>query len=175
MKTLFGPKNRKESEVYAVEGLLAETQYCIESVMNQKTVSRSELARRLDCTPANVSQMLSEDSNLRLESVARIFHALGDTCIVRSRYLESSKASVGAAANEDHYALGCVRVASGSYRGARRITAEGDEQGRSGAFVWDKVPADIGVPVGTDILNPDEPGSGALLPAANNDNYAIAA
>lgn len=92
MKKLFGPKNRKESEVYAVEGLLAETQYCIESVMIQKKISRSELARRLDCTPANVTQMLSENSNLKLESVARIFQALGDTCIVRSRYLENCKA-----------------------------------------------------------------------------------
>lgn len=91
MKKLFGPKNRKESEVYAIEGLLAETQYCIESVMNRKNVSRSELARRLDCSPANVTQMLSEYSNLRLESVARIFHVLGDTCFVRSRYLEDRR------------------------------------------------------------------------------------
>ena len=72
MKKLFGPKNRKESEVYAIEGLLAETQYCIESVMNRKNVSRSELARRLDCSPANVTQMLSEYSNLRLESATTI-------------------------------------------------------------------------------------------------------
>lgn len=91
MKKLFGPKNRRESDVYAIEGLLAETQYCIESVMNRKNVSRSELARRLDCSPANVTQMLSEYSNLRLESVARIFHVLGDTCIVKSRYLEDRR------------------------------------------------------------------------------------
>ena len=34
-------------------------------------------------------QLLSEDSNLRPESVARNFHAVGDTYIVRSGYLEN--------------------------------------------------------------------------------------
>ena len=43
-----------------------------------------ELIRRFDCTLANVMQLLSEDSNLRLESVARNFHAVGDTYIVGS-------------------------------------------------------------------------------------------
>ena len=175
MKKLFGPKNRKESEVYAIEGLLAETQYCIESVMNRKNVSRSELARRLDCSPANVTQMLSEYSNLRLESVARIFHVLGDTCIVRSRYLESRKESTVAAAKEDKYALGSVRVAGGPCRRARRLGAQGGEQALSGALVWDKVPSNLGVRGGLDIVNPDEPGSGAQLATANEDNYASAA
>ena len=40
--------------------------------------------------------MLSEDSNLTLESVARIFHALGDRCVVKSEHLESIKGSLSA-------------------------------------------------------------------------------
>lgn len=101
MKNLFGPQNSEEAEVYAVEGLLAETQHCIQSVMNGKKVNRSELARRLGCTPANVSQMLSEYSNLTLESVARIFHVLDDRCVVKSRYLENRQREA-VAVNEDH-------------------------------------------------------------------------
>ena len=93
---MLGPRNPEEAEVYAVEELLAETQYCIQSVMGRKKVSRSELANRLGCSPANVTQMLSEDSNLTLESIARIFHALEDKVSVKSEYLESRQARVWA-------------------------------------------------------------------------------
>ena len=85
---MFGPKSANEAIVYAVEDLIAETQYCIQRVMNEKKISRSSLARSLGCSPANVTQMLSEDSNLRLDTVARIFHALGDKCILNSDFLE---------------------------------------------------------------------------------------
>ena len=91
---MFGPKNRIEAEISAIVNLLAETQYCIQSVMGRKNVNRSELADRLGCSPSNVTQMLSEDSNLTLDSVARIFHALGDTCTVKSEFLEGKKGSV---------------------------------------------------------------------------------
>ena len=93
---MLGPRNPEEAEVYAVEELLADTQYCIQSVMGRKNVSRSELAKRLGCSPANVTQMLSEDSNLTLESIARIFHALEDRMMVKSEYLENRQAWVRA-------------------------------------------------------------------------------
>ena len=95
---MLGPKNSEEAEVYAIEELLAETQYCIQCVMGRMEVNRSELAKRLGCSPANVTQMLSENSNLTLESIARIFHALGDKLIVKSEYLESRKNWTGAVA-----------------------------------------------------------------------------
>ena len=97
---MFGPRNPEEAEVYAVEELLAETQYCIQSVMGRKRVGRSELAKRLGCSPANVTQMLSEDSNLTLESIAKIFHALGDRVSVKSEYLESRQARLSAEAHD---------------------------------------------------------------------------
>lgn len=87
---MFGPKNAEESLIFAIEEFVADTQYCIQKVMNEKKVSRSELAKRLGCTPANVTQMLSENSNLRLDTVAKIFHALGDRCVLQSEFLESA-------------------------------------------------------------------------------------
>lgn len=95
---MFEPRSPEEAEVYAVEELLAETQYCIQSVMGRKKVGRSELAKRLGCSPANVTQMLSEDSNLTLESIAKIFHALEDKVSVKSEYLKSRQARVSAEA-----------------------------------------------------------------------------
>ena len=91
---MLGPRNLEEAEIYAIEALLADTQYCIQSVMGQKRISRSELAKRLGCSPANVTQMLSEHSNLTLESVARIFYALEDGVMVKSEYLERRRAKV---------------------------------------------------------------------------------
>ena len=85
---MIEPKNAEEAVIFAIEELVAETQYCIQKVMNLKSVNRSELARRLGCSPANVTQMLSEDSNLRLDTVAKIFHALEDECILKSKFLE---------------------------------------------------------------------------------------
>ena len=93
---MLGPRNLKEAEIYAIEELRADIQYCIQSVMGRKNVNRSELATRLGCSPANVTQMLSDDSNLKLESIARIFHALEDKMIVKSEYLEGGQSSVGA-------------------------------------------------------------------------------
>lgn len=87
---MFGPKNAKESMTYAIGEFVADIQYCIQKVMNEKKVSRSELARRLGCSPANVTQMLSENSNLRLDTVAKIFHALGDRCVLKSEFLETT-------------------------------------------------------------------------------------
>ena len=90
MNNMFGPKNAKEAEVFAIEELIAETQYCIQSVMKEKGVRRSELAKRLGCSAANVTRMLSEDSNLTLESIARVLHAVDDKCMIRSKFLEES-------------------------------------------------------------------------------------
>ena len=92
---MFGPKNVEESVIYAVEEFIADSQYCIQKVMNEKKVSRSELARRLGCSPANITQMLSEDSNLRLDTVAKIFYALEDKCVLKSEFLESANRTQG--------------------------------------------------------------------------------
>ena len=158
MKNMFGPQNSEEAEVFAVERLRSETQYCIESVMNGKGISRSELARKLGCSPANVTQMLSEYSNLTLVSVAKLFHALGDTCIVKSRYLESQKQS-RVAANEDYYPMGSFGVLSMPYRDGRRIAFDSDQQGVLGSSVQRKA------------LSYFEYSEG--IKAANNDVYDL--
>lgn len=78
----LGPKSRAEAEVFAIEELLADVQYEIEKLMKQNEVSRSELAKKLGCTAANVSHFLSEDSNLRLDTIARIFFHLGAKVVI---------------------------------------------------------------------------------------------
>ncbi len=48
----------------------------IEQAMDKKAVSRTELAKRLDCSPANVTQLLRQGSNLTLKSLVDIALAL---------------------------------------------------------------------------------------------------
>ena len=175
MKTVFGPRNPEEAQVYAVEGLLAETQYCIQRVMNGKKVSRSALAKRLGCTPANVSQMLSEHSNLKLESVARIFHALGDTCIVKSRYLENRKQGP-VAANEDNYRLERDWVVSGVFKHWGRISLGGGERGVSSPMVGGRLPGFVGLAEDVvEVGSLDDVNWGVFSAEEEADNYADAA
>lgn len=85
-KSTFGPANRDEELIFAVEGLLADVQLSIEEAMLNLGVSRSELARRLGCSAANVTQLLSEDANLTVQTVAKILHCLGMKAQLRLRF-----------------------------------------------------------------------------------------
>lgn len=85
LRDMFGPKNAGEELVFAVEGLLIDVQLAIEIAMHEKGVSKRELADRLGCTPSNVTQLLSENAKLKVETVAKIFHALEMACEFRCR------------------------------------------------------------------------------------------
>ena len=49
----------------------------IKDAMKKARISQSELARRLDCTPARVSTILSGRHGLSIETIAKIAKALG--------------------------------------------------------------------------------------------------
>ena len=67
-------RNEKNIEV---EYLLLTAQDLILSAMNEQEISKSELARRLGVSPANVTQLLSGDRNLTLKTLADIAYVLG--------------------------------------------------------------------------------------------------
>ena len=48
-------------------------------LMERRQVSRAELARRLGCTPANVTKILRCSNNITFTSAVRIAQALGAT------------------------------------------------------------------------------------------------
>ena len=89
--TRFGPKNRNEREIFAIENLRADLQYTLHNVMREKKVSRKELAKRLNCSQANVTQLLGDDANPTVETIARIFLALQDEILLTSKHLEEQK------------------------------------------------------------------------------------
>jgi transcriptional regulator with XRE-family HTH domain len=84
----FGPKSEEERLIFATEDLRADLQLTIQEVMFAKGITRSHLAKLLGCSPANVTQLLAEDGNPTIETIARVFYALDDTCKFQSVFLE---------------------------------------------------------------------------------------
>lgn len=58
--------------------LTMDMQYAIQSVMNKNGVSQKKLAELMECSPSNVSQMLSDDANPRIETIAKALTVLGE-------------------------------------------------------------------------------------------------
>ncbi len=77
----FGPQNYREALTFAVEELRAALQYEMLRALDEEGISQTALAERLNCSPAWVSQLLGDDANLTLESIAKVFLALGRRCV----------------------------------------------------------------------------------------------
>lgn len=78
----FGPKNNQEAVIFAVEELRASVQYDILRHLKTAGISQAQLAARMGVSAAWISQLLSDDANLTLESVAKVYAALGQKCSV---------------------------------------------------------------------------------------------
>jgi plasmid maintenance system antidote protein VapI len=74
---MFKPNDRSEAEVFAFEGLRADVQYDVLRGMQEAGISKAALAREMNVSAARVSQLLDDDANLTLETIAKIFVALG--------------------------------------------------------------------------------------------------
>lgn len=75
--------------IEAEENLLIDFHYLIQEMMSAKNVSRSELAAKAGISKARLSQILSNEANPTIKSMARLFHALGEeVCVSRKAFLE---------------------------------------------------------------------------------------
>lgn len=64
-------------KLYAQERLIAEVGEAIESAMLSENMKRTELALRLGCSKANLTQLLSGGRNMTLRKLADIAGAVG--------------------------------------------------------------------------------------------------
>jgi transcriptional regulator with XRE-family HTH domain len=64
--------------IEAEENLLIDLQFAIQEMMSEQNISRSELANKAGISKARVSQILSNEANPTVKSIARLFHALGE-------------------------------------------------------------------------------------------------
>lgn len=83
----FAPRNKSEEETFAAEGLRVHVQHRLHLLMKHKGVSQKDLAQLMHVSEARISQLLSDEANLTVRNLGRIFHALGDECRVTSRVL----------------------------------------------------------------------------------------
>jgi transcriptional regulator with XRE-family HTH domain len=64
--------------IEAEEHLLIDFQFAIQEMMSEKDISRSELADKARISKARLSQILSNEANPTVKSMARLFYALGE-------------------------------------------------------------------------------------------------
>ena len=91
----FGPKNYDEAVIFKMEELRADVQYDILRCLKQSGLSQAQLARKMGVSAAWVSQLLSDEANLTLESIAKVYHALGRECAFTSQSSASEKKGSG--------------------------------------------------------------------------------
>lgn len=96
----FGPQTNEERIIDAVERLKFDVQYALQAAMAKHDVNRSELARRLGVSKSRVSQMFTDDANLRLNTVARAFAVLDEEIYFGSESVPPIREKQGRAADE---------------------------------------------------------------------------
>lgn len=67
----------KQNAAYWTEDLLLTTAERLRDVMEKERISRSELARRLNVSPAYITKVLRGHANMSLETLARLAFAIG--------------------------------------------------------------------------------------------------
>lgn len=92
LNRLFEPTDDGEREAFAVEDLVFQVQMEIHRAMKRHSIDQAELARRLNVSPARVSQYFSKDGpNLTVKTIARIFHAIGESVALQRCRADSSE------------------------------------------------------------------------------------
>lgn len=71
------PRNEKEAAEFAAAEIVVDVQIAIKKLLKATGKAQSDLANLLDVSPSAVSQILGSTRSLRLETVAKVVHALG--------------------------------------------------------------------------------------------------
>lgn len=80
----LGPKNHLEAVIYAEENLRVDFQHRLQTLLNKRKLSRKDLAFRAGMTEQAVSRLFSTKANPRLDTIARLFLALREECVITS-------------------------------------------------------------------------------------------
>tara|TARA_R110002096_G_scaffold436090_1_gene667235 strand:+ start:5409 stop:5879 length:471 start_codon:yes stop_codon:yes gene_type:complete len=78
MNNFFEPKNKEEEILFAAIDLCMDMQAAVQIAMNYRGINQRQLATMIGCTPSNVSQMLSDGGNPRVETIAKALAAMGE-------------------------------------------------------------------------------------------------
>jgi plasmid maintenance system antidote protein VapI len=70
-------KDREYSDAYYIEKAKLKFSRLIKILMRTNEISSKELALKLKCTPANISKLINNEGNLRLETMVKLARAAG--------------------------------------------------------------------------------------------------
>lgn len=71
-------KSLRDSAEFAEEKLVASAQSLLQEILNEKGLTKSDLAERMGVSRARVSQIFSDNQNFTFRLMASAFHALGE-------------------------------------------------------------------------------------------------
>ncbi|MGB7984158.1 MAG: helix-turn-helix transcriptional regulator [Terracidiphilus sp.] len=84
---MLDPEFRKH---YAVEGFIGDTAELIWQLLVRRKMKQADLARKLNKTPAFVSQLLNGKANMTIRTLAEVVYALDATIKIKSQDESSS-------------------------------------------------------------------------------------
>ncbi|PCJ44578.1 MAG: hypothetical protein COA81_01360 [Alphaproteobacteria bacterium] len=87
MSKLFEPKNHEESIVAVAMGLVMDMQFSVQAAMKNRIISQKRLAELMGCSASNVSQMLADDANPRVETIAKALAVMEEKFIFATESL----------------------------------------------------------------------------------------
>lgn len=71
-----------------IASFVADVQLRLHLLMESQNVSRTELAERASMSKSRISQIFGQHANITLDTLARLFHALGQNVTVTSPLLD---------------------------------------------------------------------------------------
>jgi DNA-binding phage protein len=69
---------KTDERIEAEEDLVIDAQFLLQGIMNDRGISRAELARMTGLSRARLTQLMRPEANPTLRTLASIFHALGE-------------------------------------------------------------------------------------------------
>lgn len=81
---------RSRDEIVAEEDLVIDVQFLIQDLLDERGMTRADLAGRLGISKARLSQLMRPEANPTLRSVARILHALDDRAVLTAKSRDSA-------------------------------------------------------------------------------------
>lgn len=73
----FLPKDEKEALIFAGEAFRVDLQGEIHRLMQERGISRKELAKKIGVRASRIKRIFEDDCNVRPRLLGKVFHALG--------------------------------------------------------------------------------------------------
>jgi transcriptional regulator with XRE-family HTH domain len=122
--------------IEAEEHLLIDLHFLIQEMMSARGISRTELAEKAGISRARLSQILSNEANPTVKSMARLFYALGEKiCVSRMAHQKICSSEKGSEWHWTASATGEIRVDEQLVAVVKDTGASNDNYGNRFVFI----------------------------------------